>query len=120
MKIRLTKSLLCAAAILPILLSGTAIAQVKKSESYLLDGRSVPARNTTNLCWHTSSWTLAQAIYECEPDLVLRPEKAAKSVASAAPAAPSLAAKNVLEKVILSADTLFDFDRSVLKPEGIQ
>jgi OOP family OmpA-OmpF porin len=38
----------------------------------------------------------------------------------AAAAAPASAAKNVLEKVILSADTLFDFDRSVLKPEGMQ
>lgn len=79
----------------------------------------MPARNITNLCWHTSSWTPAKAIYECEPDLALRPEKAAKSAAVAAAAAPASAAKNVLERAILSADTLFDFDKSVLKPEGI-
>ncbi len=120
MKVGLTKNFLYTVIALSILSSGAAVAQVKKSEAYLLDGRAVPARNITNLCWHTSSWTPAQALYECEPDLALRPEKAAKSVAVAAAAAPASAAKNVLEKVILSADTLFDFDRFVLKPEGMQ
>ncbi len=119
MKVRLTKNFLYTVIALSILLSGAAVAQVKKSEAYLLDGRAVPARNITNLCWHTSSWTPAKAIYECEPDLALRPEKASNSAAVADAAAPASAAKNVLERAILSADTLFDFDKSILKPEGI-
>jgi len=119
MKSILTRKLLLGMVVLPILFSEIAMAQVMKPEAYVVDDRAVPARNSTNLCWHTSYWTPAQAIYECEPDLVIRPEKAAKAAAAAA-AAASATAKTAPEKVTLSADTLFDFDKSVLKPEGMQ
>ncbi len=46
---------------------------------------------------------------------MIRPEKAAKAAAAAA-----AAAKAAPEKVALSTDTLFDFDKSALKPEGMQ
>ncbi len=119
MKIALTKKLLFGAIALPIFLSGAAMAQVVKPEAYLVDDRAVPARNSTNLCWHTSDWTPAKAIYACDPDLVIKPEKAAKSAAATAAAAATVA-KTAPEKVTLSADTLFDFDRAVLKPEGMR
>ena len=120
MRIALTRKLLFGVFVLPIFLSGAAMAQVIKPEAYLVDDRAVPARNSTNLCWHTSDWTPAKAIYECEPDLVIRPEKAAKAAAPAAAAATAATAKTAPEKVTLSADTLFDFDKAVLKPEGMQ
>jgi OOP family OmpA-OmpF porin len=121
MRIALTRKLLFGIVVLPVFLSGAAIAQVIKPEAYLVDDRGVPARNTSilgNLCWHTSDWTPAKAIYECEPDLVIRPEKGAKAAAPAA--ATAAAAKTAPEKATLSADTLFDFDKAVLKPEGMQ
>lgn len=119
MKNTLTQKLLFGVIVLPIFLSGAAMAQVTKPEAYLVDDRAVPARNSTNLCWHTSDWTPAKAIYQCEPELVIKPEKAAKAAAAAA-AAATAAAKTAPEKVTLSADTLFDFDKAVLKPEGMQ
>ena len=121
MKSILIQKLLFGVIVLPIFFSGAAMAQVIKPEGYLVDDRAVPARNSTNLCWHTSDWTPAKAIYECDPDLVIRPEKAAKAAAkAAATAATAAVAKTAPEKVTLSADTLFDFDKSVLKPEGMQ
>lgn len=120
MKSILTKKLLFGVVVLPVLFSGVAMAQVVKPEGYLVDDRAVPARNSTNLCWHTTQWTPAKAIYECDPDLVTRPEKAAKAAAAATAAAAAPAPKTAPEKVTLSADTLFDFDKSVLKPEGMQ
>lgn len=57
-------------------------------------------RNGDNtLCWRDSSWTPATAARGCDGALV------AKAVVT-----PS--------KVTLQADTLFDFDKSALKPEG--
>ncbi|MDO8438458.1 MAG: OmpA family protein [Nitrosomonadaceae bacterium] len=104
-----TKKLLFSAIVLPIFFSGAAMAQVKKSEAYLVDDRAVPARNSTNLCWHTNDWTPAKAIYECEPDLV--PQKVV--VASLPPPAPAPAPAS--SRMHFSADELFDFDKAVLK-----
>ncbi len=61
------------------------------------------------------------ATAECDPDLV--PKKAepapAPVVAPPAPApAPAPAPTPVAEKVTLSADTLFDFDKAVLRSDG--
>ena len=56
------------------------------------------------LCWRDSNWTPATAAPGC--DGALAPKAAApKAVTSS--------------KVTLQADTLFDFDKSVVKPEGI-
>ena len=52
---------------------------------------------------------------ECDPDLVKKPEKKAeekKPAAAAKKAAP--------EKVVFAADALFDFNKSVLKPDGMK
>jgi OOP family OmpA-OmpF porin len=54
------------------------------------------------LCWRDSSWTPATAAKGCDGALV-----AAK---------PAAVVKQ--SKITLQADTLFDFDKSTLKPEG--
>ena len=54
------------------------------------------------LCWRDASWTPATAAKGCDGALV-----AAKPVA-----------KVSQSKITLQADTLFDFDKSALKPEG--
>lgn len=72
-------------------------------------------KNGTNeLCWRDANWTPATAAEGCDGALV----KAAVPVA-AAPAAPVAAAPAaVASKVTFAADAFFDFDKSVLKPEG--
>lgn len=128
---RKTPLLLFAAA--AVLSSAPAIqAQTAGTSAYLTDTRGNVVRNATYLCWHTGYWTPAAAIAECDPDLVAKPAPvAAAPVAPAAPArqAPAAAPSPkpapapstptpVMQKVTLSAETLFDFDKSVVKPEG--
>jgi OOP family OmpA-OmpF porin len=60
------------------------------------------------LCWRDSNWTPATAAANC--DGWLAPKKAA---------APAAAAPAVTQsKITLQADTLYDFDKASLKPEG--
>jgi OOP family OmpA-OmpF porin len=75
--------------------------------------------NSTGLCWRSSAWTPATAASECDGAL--------KPAAKPAPVAPTPAkplqpqpAKPVVQvaKVTYDAKSLFDFDRSVVKPEG--
>ncbi len=94
-----------------------------ENEGYLVAPTSgVVVKNPFGLCWHTGYWTPAMATLECDPDLV--PKKAAPAPApapAAAPApapAPKPAPKPVTEKVTMAAETNFDFDKAVLKPEG--
>ena len=61
------------------------------------------------LCWRDNSWTPATAAKGCDGALV----------APAAKAAPAPAASGVSQsKITLQADTLYDFDKATLKPEG--
>lgn len=81
-------------------------------------------KNGTNeYCWRNNFWTPATAAADC--DGALKPPPAAAPAAPAAPAAtpapapaPAAAPVPVSEKVTFAADAFFDFDKSVLKPEG--
>ena len=91
-----------------------AFAQSK--DAYVQDARGVIVRNSNvgdprigNLCYRTGYWTPAQAIFECDPDLV---PKAVTPPPVTPPPAP------VNQKVTFAADAFFDFDKSVLKPEA--
>ena len=98
-------------------------------------------KNTPGECWRTGFWTPANALPGCDgaitekaaapavkPDPVLPTPEAAPApeapVASpepapAAAAAPAPApAAAVSSKVTYAADAFFDFDKSVIKPEG--
>lgn len=119
------KKTLMGMILIPAMFSGAALAQetvidqdraIKKPEAYAVDDRGVVARNSTGLCWHTDYWTPAMAIPECDPDLAKKPEEVAAAPAAAAPAAATTAP----DKITFSADALFDFDKAVLKPAGVQ
>lgn len=100
--------------------------------AYVQDARGVIARDPFGLCWRTGYWTPADAVPGCDLPLCKDGEKLenGKCVAPApAPVAPApapapapVAAPVVVaptsEKVSFAADALFDFDKSVLKPEG--
>ena len=97
-------------------------------------------KNTPGECWRTGFWTPANALPGCDgaitgkpkamvqpdpvyptPEVVVPPPAAAPApVAAPAPAtAPSPApAVAVSSKVTYAADAFFDFDKSVIKPDG--
>jgi OOP family OmpA-OmpF porin len=86
---------------------------------------NLPWKNGTNeLCWRDGSWTPATAIAECDGALKPPPPPApAPPPPPAAPPPPPPPAPVVVpaatsEKVTFAADAFFDFDKSVLKPEG--
>lgn len=86
---------------------------------------NLPWMNGTNeLCWRDGSWTPATAIAECDGALKPPPPPAPAPPPPppAAPPAPKPApvvpVAPTSEKVTFAADAFFDFDKSVLKPEG--
>lgn len=81
-----------------------------ENSGYVTDQRGIVVsesvvRSGTGLCWHTSAWTPEQTNAVCDP----MPKQAAY-------VAPKSAATT--ERVSMSADALFDFDKSDIKPDG--
>ena len=130
----LTKTLICA-SIVAAFLPGVASAEDARIQGYLLDTRGKVIKTQYGLCVRTGYWTPAMAIAECDPDLVKKvevpvaaplPKPAPAPMAAVTPApAPApvvvpvpVPQKVVPQKVSFSADTLFAFDKSTLKPEG--
>jgi len=73
-------------------------------------GELVWKNGTNELCWRDANWTPATAAAGCDGALVPAPP------AVTPPPAPRPAP--VASKVTFAADAFFDFDKSVLKPEG--
>ena len=82
-------------------------------------------KNGTNeLCWRDANWTPATAFPGC--DGAIAPVMAPKAAPAPAPAAVAPAAvapvvvppATVATKVTYAADAFFDFNKSVVKPEG--
>ena len=99
------------------ILSGVASAQTNPADqAYLTDARGAVVRSPFGLCWHT---TFGPATYtaECDP----APVKVADATPPPPPPPAAAASpKPAGGKVTLDADTLFDFDKAVLRPAGIQ
>ena len=107
--------------LLTALCAGLVNAQAKDN---WVNASGEPWKNSTGQCWRNSSWTPATAHPDCDGALkppqqvaqITKPSevditKPTAVIASRPASAPPA-------KVSLSADTLFDFDKSVLKPEG--
>ena len=78
-------------------------------------------KNGTNeLCWRNGFWTPATAAPGCDGAIVPEAPAQMPAPAAAAPArpAPAPVAPPAATKVTYAADAFFDFDKSVLKPEG--
>ncbi|MFD2755431.1 outer membrane protein OmpA [Comamonas terrae] len=72
-------------------------------------------KNGTNeLCWRDANWTPATAAADCDGAL----KAAAPAPAAVTPTPAPAPQPAVASKVTYSADAFFDFDKSVLKPEG--
>lgn len=92
-------------------LIGAAHADELTREGYLLDSQGSFVRTGFGDCWHTGSWTSAMAIADCDP------VKMAEVTAPAPVAAPVRPAPVV---ITLESDTLFAFDKAVIRDEGRQ
>ena len=79
-------------------------------------GELVWKNGTNELCWRDANWTPATAAAGCDGALV--PAVAAPAVPGVAPVAPGAPPAVAASKVTFAADAFFDFDKSVLKPEG--
>ena len=107
--------LLAASAIALSALAMNVSAQTVDKSGYLQDTRGEVAKSAFNLCWRTGFWSPALAIAECDPDLV---PKAAPKPAAPAPKPKPAAISPASAKVTMSADALFDFNKSVVKPDA--
>jgi OOP family OmpA-OmpF porin len=105
----------------------------KPYSAYVQDSRGVIARNPFGLCWRTGYWTPADAVPGCDAPICVPPEKLENGKCVAPPAPPPVVVVEAVppapapapavpvptaEKVSYSADTFFDFDKAVLKPDG--
>jgi len=78
-------------------------------------------KNGTNeLCWRDANWTPATAAPGCDGAIAPAMAPAAPAAAAPAAAAPAAApaAPPAATKVTYAADAFFDFNKSVIKPEG--
>ena len=82
-------------------------------------GELVWKNGTNELCWRDANWTPATAAEGCDGALVKKaaPAPAPAPAVVAPPPAPK-PAPAAASKVTYAADAFFDFDKSVLKPEG--
>ena len=83
--------------LLSVLLLAVSSLALAANEGYLVDTNNNIVKSGTGLCWHTGYWTPANAVEGCDP--------VGKAVPTAA-------------KISIQAETLFDFDKATLKPEG--
>lgn len=97
---------------------GIASADEITKEGYLTDTGGNVVKNNYNECWRTGSWTPAMAIAECDPDLVKKAEP--KMAEAETPAAAPVVGpeKAAFAPITLQAETLFDFDKSVIRADG--
>jgi OmpA-OmpF porin, OOP family len=116
------KRLVLAASLMAI--CGAAAAQIK--EGYVGDSSRFAVINPYGLCWHSSAWSPEKASAPCDtvgrPMAVYTPPPPPPAAAPApAPLAAAPAPRPpVIEKVTLSSDVLFDFDKATLKDSGKQ
>ncbi len=120
----LSKVVTVAAAATALVFSFAASAQ-NAHEGYVIDANGAIVHDAFGDCLHTGQWTAANAvIVGCDgvqpPKPVVAPAPAPAPVVVEAPkpVTPPPPPAPTSEKVTFAADALFDFDKSVLKPEG--
>lgn len=97
----------------------------KPYSAYVQDSQGIIVRDPYGLCWHTGFWTSADAVPGCDGvpfKPVSVPARVVVPVAAPAPIVPvpvpaaTPKPMMTLEKITFSADTLFDLNKSTLKP----
>lgn len=111
-----TSRILTSLVFTAITLSSVAYAHDEGQNGYLSDSRGNAVKNSYGQCWRTGYWTPAMATSECDADLVKKAE--APKTEAAAPVAAIGPEKAAMEKVTLQAETLFDYDKAVVRADG--
>ena len=78
-------------------------------------------KNANGQCWRSGAWTPATAAAGCDGAIVApapAPAPEVKAAPAPAPAPKPAPAPAAASTVTYAADAFFDFDKSVLKPEG--
>lgn len=119
MKISLAKQLVLSITLITgISAVSAAFAHDVPNAGYLIDTRGSVVKNNYNQCWRTGYWTPAMATAECDPDLVKKEVPKKEEPKAAAPVAPVAGPEAPAVKVTFKAETLFDFDKAVVRAEG--
>jgi OOP family OmpA-OmpF porin len=119
MKISLAKQLVLSITLITgISAVSAAFAHDVPNAGYLIDTRGSVVKNNFNQCWRTGYWTPAMATAECDPDLVKKEVPKKEEPKAAAPVAPVAGPEAPAVKVTFKAETLFDFDKAVVRAEG--
>ena len=115
------------AGVVAALLPGMSLAQVTRNQGYLVDTYgNIVTSATTGLAVRSGEGTTAREAGR-DPDAIKKAQAAAPRTATVKPPSPQAAptpastsapAKTQLQKVNFSADALFAFNNSVLRPEG--
>ncbi|MFL6716252.1 MAG: outer membrane protein OmpA [Burkholderiaceae bacterium] len=118
---KLGKLVFAASAVVAFSASAQVVTDIKAKTpngAYVQDSRGVIVRDPFGLCWRSGYWTPADAVPGCDGPLVQAQAPAPAPVAPPPAPAPAPAPAPTSEKVTFAADTFFDFDKSVLKPDG--
>lgn len=110
-----------ALALAALSVAGSAFAAAGDIDNWRNANNELVWKNGTNeLCWRDAYWTPATAAVACDGALAPEQPKEQPPVAPVGtPPEPQPQPSSVaIEKITYSAETLFDFDKSVLKPEG--
>lgn len=116
---RTQMSLAVSCAVIVGMMAGTASAETNPVDTgYLTDQRSTVVRSGYGLCWHTGTGPAMATPNECDPGYVPAPAAKVEQPLAVAAVTPASVPQRVAERVTLDADTLFDFDKAVLRPAG--
>ena len=110
-----------ALALATLTVAGSAVAAGDIDNWRNVDNELVWKNGTNELCWRDAFWTPATAALNC--DGALAPAVAPEAAPAPARVVPEPHAPQppvAAEKITYSAEALFDFDKSVLKPQGRQ
>jgi len=116
MKISLVKQLILSLTLATAV--SAAFAHDVPNAGYVIDTRGSVVKNNYNQCWRTGYWTPAMATAECDPDLVKKEEPKKEAPKAVAPVAPVAGPAAPAVKFSFKAETLFDFDKAVVRAEG--
>ncbi|HMW17243.1 MAG TPA: OmpA family protein [Accumulibacter sp.] len=112
-----------AALLLATLGLGASLSQAQTSiplnRVYVIDQRGDVVISGTGLCWRTGFWTPEAAANDpagCKCDKDLLPKSVCESAATKMPGLPPETPS--ADKITVSADALFDFDKALLREEG--
>jgi OOP family OmpA-OmpF porin len=97
-----------------------------KKSGYVISPDATVVKSGANTCVRTANWTPADAFVGCDDDLLPKkapppappPPAPAPPPPPPPPPAPKPAPAPTSEKVTFAADTFFDFDKAVIKPDG--